>query len=45
MEVQNGYQKRLPKRLQYYSSTAYVGQLKKEDSYGDLDPVILWGYQ
>ena len=41
VEMQNGYEKHLLKRLQYYSSNAYVSQLRRGDSYGDLDPVFV----
>ena len=41
VEMQNGYEQHLLKRLQYYSSTAYVAQLGKGDSYGELNPVFV----
>ena len=41
VEMQNGYEKHLLKRLQFYSSNAYVSQLRRGDSYGDLDPVFV----
>ena len=41
VEMQNGYEKHLLKRLQFYSSNAYASQLSSGGSYGDLDPVFV----
>ena len=41
VEMQNGYSKHLLKRLQFYSSSAYVAQLKQGRGYGELAPVFV----
>ncbi|MCG8341040.1 MAG: Rpn family recombination-promoting nuclease/putative transposase [Cytophagales bacterium] len=41
VEMQNGYSKYLLKRLQFYSSSAYVAQLKQGMGYGELAPVFV----
>ena len=41
VEMQNGYEQHLLKRLQYYASNAYASQLRSGGSYGDLDPVFV----
>ena len=41
VEMQNGYAKHLLKRLQFYSSSAYVAQLKQGRGYGELAPVFV----
>ena len=41
VEMQNGYEQHLLKRLQFYSSSAYTAQLRSGGSYGALDPVFV----
>ena len=41
VEMQNDYEKHLLKHLQFYASDAYASQLRREDSYDDLDPVFV----
>ncbi|MEO1301055.1 MAG: Rpn family recombination-promoting nuclease/putative transposase [Bacteroidota bacterium] len=41
VEMQNGYQQYLLKRLQFYAANAYTSQLGAGDSYNDLMPVFV----
>ena len=41
VEMQNGYERHLLKRMQFYAASAYAGQLERGMTYKDLYPVFV----